>query len=328
MHLIDIQYLMGNSKYTKDTDMHDLYSIYTKVKDTLSSVAKEYFVYGENSRFYPHKPKMSDLSVVSLAITAESLEISSESLLWSKLKTDYADEFSDLPHRATFNRRRKQLRDLILQCTDKMACAITSQTGDEELVIDSMPIPTCKIIRESRSKACRRPEHDAVLAKKGFNKILGGYFIGYKMHLITTTSGVYRDLLITSGNEHDSIFLKLLSKDDNHLRDHTLFGDRGYIGKVVQLRLYDELKLDLDVPYKINQKDFKEYSLDKKLKRRTIEVIFSEYCDEFNIRKNYAKRFNGFDIRIVTKIAAKTFKQYWNYIHGRPINQTKHALAA
>ena len=125
-----------------------------------------------------------------------------------------------------------------------------------------------------------------------------------------------------------SFFLKLLSEDDNHLKDHTLLGDRGYIGKDVQLRLFNELGLSLEVPYRINQKDFKKYSSDKKLKRRTIEVIFSQYCDEFNIRKNYAKRFNGFDIRIITKIGAKTFKQYWNFIHGRPINQTKHALAA
>lgn len=59
-----------------------------------------------------------------------------------------------------------------------------------------------------------------------------------------------------------------------------------------------------------------------------MEVIRSQYCDEYNIRQNYAKRFNGFEIRIINKVDAKTFKQYWNYLNGNPINQTKHALAA
>src|SRR5690606_6209927 len=141
-------------------------------------------------------------------------------------------------------------------------------------------------------------------------------------------SGVYRDLLITSGSVHDSEFLRQITHTDQHLRNREMLCDRAYIGRVTQLRLFDEVQLNLTIPYRRNQKDFKKYDPAKRLKRKTIEVVFSQYCDEFSIRTNYAKRFNGFDIRIITKIAAKTFKQYWNHIHGRPINQTKHSLAA
>lgn len=166
------------------------------------------------------------------------------------------------------------------------------------------------------------------MANKGFNQILGGYFIGYKIHLITTSTGGYRDLLITPGSVHDSEFLKLITQDEDHLRHRELLGDCGYIGKAVQLRLFEQIELKVTVPYRRNQKDFKIYDHANKLKRKTIEVVFYQYCVEFSMRTNYAKRFNGFDIRIITKIAAKTFIQYWNYIHDRPINQTKHALAA
>jgi len=326
MHLIDNQYLKRITTNQKDTDMHDLKTIYTKVFRTVKSVAKEYFVHGENHRFYPNPPRMSDLSIISLAITAECLQITSENLLWSKIKKDYPNLFPALVHRTTFNRRRKSLRNLILQCTEKMACLMVKE--DEVFIIDSIPIPTCKIIREKQSMACRRSEYDEVMANKGFNKIMGGYFIGYKMHLITTGTGVFRDLLITPGSVHDTVFLKMLSKEDEHLIKRELIADRGYIGIVTQLRLFEELELQLDVPYRRNQKDYKRYSTIRKLQRKTIEVVFSQYCDEFDIRGNYAKRFGGFEIRIISKIAAKTFKQYWNYLNGNPINQTKHALAA
>ena len=326
MHLIEIQYLIRITINLKGTDMHDLKSIYEKVFKTLKSTAKDYFVYGENYRYYPNPPLMSDLAIVSLVITAESLQITSENLLWSKIQKDYPDMFPNLIHRASFNRRRKALRELLLLCTERLAEPMIDP--NESFIIDSIPLPTCKIIREKQSKACRRIEYDEVVANKGHNRILGGYFIGYKMHIIATESGVYRDLLLTSGSTHDTAFLKLLKSNDDHLNGREVLADRGYIGKATQLRLFQELGLQLKVPYRRNQKDYKRYSKIKKYKRKTIEVVFSQYCDEYDIRRNYAKRFNGFEIRIISKIAAKTFKQHWNHLHGNPINQTKHALAA
>ena len=76
--------------------MHDLSSIYKKVKRIIKSIGKEYFVYGENAKFYPIQPKLSDIDIISLALTAEACQIDSENLLWSKLKTDYPNLFIDL----------------------------------------------------------------------------------------------------------------------------------------------------------------------------------------------------------------------------------------
>ena len=306
--------------------MHDLKSIYTKVFKTLKTLAKDYFDIHGNHRSYPNSPVMSDLEVISLTLAAESLQISSENLLWIKLNKDYPNLFERLIHRTSYNRRKKSLRNLFLVCTELLAQPIVQD--DESFLIDSIPIPTCKIIREKQSRACRRPQYDQLVANKGFNPIVGGYFIGYKMHVITTEKGVYRDLLITQASDHDTCFLKEVNQEDTHLSGRELIGDRGYVGQATQLRLFEQVGLQLQVPYRRNQKDYKRYDPAKRTKRKTIEVVFSQYCDEFHIRSNYAKRFSGFEIRIISKVAAKTFKQYWNYIHGRKINQTKHALAA
>ena len=86
MHLIENQYLKENTTFSKDITMHDLFSIYTKVQKQFKQHLKEYFVFDDNVRFYPNKPKMSDLQIISLAVTSECLGIDSENLLYSKIK--------------------------------------------------------------------------------------------------------------------------------------------------------------------------------------------------------------------------------------------------
>ena len=308
--------------------MHDLKAIYTKVKASIGNHCKEYFEFGENTQLYPRQPKMSDMEVISLSIAAECVQIDSENLLWSKLQTDYPDLFIELPHRTKFNKRRKRLVDTMGGCMRNLSDIICAKSESRTLIIDSMPIPTCRLVREHNSKACRNLKFDEALADKGKNSIMGGWFIGYKFHLITTDTGIYKDLMISSASVHDSYYLKLIDSNYTHLKDQELLGDRAYIGKAIQLSLFEDLELTVNVPYRCNQKNFIKYDESKKIIRKTIEVIFSQYCDEFNIKRNYAKRFEGLYTRIVTKVGAKTFKQMVNFNNGKPINQTKHALAA
>jgi len=107
-----------------------------------------------------------------------------------------------------------------------------------------------------------------------------------------------------------------------------VFGDKGYISQTVQLELFKDLQVQLDVPFRKNQHDQKPYEWNKKVTRKRIETTFSQYVDAFNLKKNYAKSFEGLFSRINTKIAAMTFREYWNLLNGNMISCTKHALAA
>jgi hypothetical protein len=61
--------------------------------------------------------------------------------------------------------------------------------------------------------------------------------------------------------------------------------------------------------------------------RKRIETLFSQLCDQFLIRRNYAKTFEGFKTRILAKITALTLVQYINkFIFDRPINNIKNQL--
>lgn len=326
--MIENQYIMNYINHSKYTCMHDLKAIYDKVETIISTVSDDYFEFGGNHRFYPNPPKLTDLQVICLSVTSECCQIDSENLLWSKLKTDYSKMFEVLPHRTRFNARRKRLTTLLSECLSSLSDQISEVLADKELIVDSMPIPTCKMSRQHRSKACRRGDLDEIIAKKSYNVAMGGWYIGYKLHLITSKSGVYRDHMVTSANVHDIHYLKSIDRRDAHLRGQELLGDRGYLSGPVQLRLFEDLEVPLSIPYKSNQKDFKVYDYDKKIMRKTIETVFSQYCDEFKMKQNYAKRFEGFYTRIVTKLLAKTVKQKINLDSNKPINQTKHALAA
>ena len=89
--------------------------------------------------------------------------------------------------------------------------------------------------------------------------------------------------------------------------------------------LFTEHNIELKVPYRIDQ--LVKEPLDPELgkKRRRIEVIFSQLCDQFRLKWNYAKSYLGFYTRVVSKLAALTLLQRINLENGRPINHIKHA---
>jgi len=308
--------------------MHDIATIYKKVKKIVKTYCSNIFNDECNTRFYPNKPSMNDLEIICLALAGECVNIESECLLWSKIKTDYSKVFKNLPHRTSFNRRRKNLREAICLITRQISTLLIDNVVESEtLIIDSIPIDICKLPREWNSNQHRR-ETDEVKAAKGYNSTLKTYYIGYKLHYITNQHGIFRDLMITAANVHDIEYLKLLSYEDIHLANKTLLGDRAYLSNTIQLKLFEELNLDVSIPYRRNQKDFKKYSYENKIVRKRVETVFAQYVDEFDIKFTYSKSFNGFDIRINTKVCAKTIKQLYNFINEKPINHTKHAFAA
>ena len=77
----------------------------------------------------------------------------------------------------------------------------------------------------------------------------------------------------------------------------------------------------------MNQKNYKPQAYVFRKSRKRIETLFSQLCDQFLIRRNYAKTFEGFKTRILAKITALTLVQYINKsIFDRPINKIKNQL--
>ena len=101
-------------------------------------------------------------------------------------------------------------------------------------------------------------------------------------------------------------------------------GDRGYLSKSIQLDLFQTANVKLETPKRMNQKGYKPQVYVFRKSRKRIETLFSQLCDQFMIRRNYAKSFQCFKTRILEKITALTMVQSINkFIFERPINNIK-----
>ena len=81
------------------------------------------------------------------------------------------------------------------------------------------------------------------------------------------------------------------------------------------------------MPYRYNQKDWKPFHKPFAKARKRLETNFSQFTDQFNIMRNYAKDYQGFFTRIISKVSAFNVSQYINKINHKPIGRIKYALA-
>ncbi|WP_291106601.1 IS982 family transposase [Flavobacterium sp. UBA6195] len=268
----------------------------------------------ENFYFKPIKPNLSDLELISLTILAEFKSIDSEHQLFREIK---GWEIETKIERSVYNRRKRKLFPYIEKLRIKMAEKFNK--FENYFVIDSMPLEVCKMARSSRSKICK--EVDYAIPNKGFCASQNLHFYGYKLHAICTINGVFQSFDLSPASVHDIHYLQDIK---TQLSDCVILGDKGYLSQTIQLDLFNEVNIELETPKRKNQKDYKPQFYQFKKYRKRIETLFSQLCDQFMIRRNYAKSFEGFKTRILAKITTLTTIQYLNkFVFNRNINNLK-----
>lgn len=268
----------------------------------------------ENFYFKPIKPNLSDLELISLTILAEFKSIDSEHQLFREIK---GWEIETKIERSVYNRRKRKLFPYI----EKLRIKIAEKFNEFEnyFVIDSMPLEVCRMARSSRSKICK--EVDYAIPNKGFCASQNLHFYGYKLHAICTINGVFQSFDLSPASVHDIHYLQDIKAQ---LSDCVILGDKGYLSQTIQLDLFNEINIELETPKRKNQKDYKPQFYQFKKYRKRIETLFSQLCDQFMIRRNYAKSFEGFKTRILAKITTLTTIQYLNkFVFNRNINNLK-----
>jgi Transposase DDE domain len=287
-------------------------------------ICKEFFE-GEvdtkgNFQFYPKPAAMADLEIIALACTMEALGIDSENLLWFKLKKDYPGLFTRLICRTRFNRRRRRLQPYIVKIQDEVSKRLENQS--QAMVIDSIPVPVVKMARERTYKAFRKSFDTA--PAKGYSAVNRGWFIGYKLHVVIFDNGVVQQSGVTKGNIHDINYLKGLKKLPS---GKLLLGDRAYRSNPLQMDLFERFNVKLRVPFRINQHEYKKHPKKYKSKRQMVETFFAQMCDQLNLKRNYAKSFDGLVTRLTSKLSAMSILHWINHLNGRKLAQIKHALS-
>lgn len=267
-------------------------------------------------------PKFSDLEVISLSMMAEALGIDSENLLFSKIIAEYQDEFPNIISRRQYNDRRKSLFGLQKEIQSRMAKKIDE--FEDIFTIDSKPFPVCRYARKNRCK----------IGKYDFDKSLNiGYcasqsfhYYGYKLHAVASINGVIHSFDLTKASVHDINYLNDVGIE---MGNCTLIGDKAYLSKEIQIDLFANANIALEVPMRVNQENYKPQFPEFKRIRKRIETVFSQLDGQFSLGRNYAKGTDGLFTRVLAKISALTVLQYINkFVINQPIGRVKHTLAA
>ena len=174
-------------------------------------------------------------------------------------------------------------------------------------IVDSMPLEVCKNARAARSTVCKETEGAA--PDKGFCASQQMYYYGYKLHAVCAIGGIFTSVDFTPASVHD---IHLLKDIKHQMSNSTLIGDRGYISSSIKTDLFTTAEIKLETPMRTNQKDYKAQPYIFRKSRKRIETLFSQLCDQSMIRRNYAKTFQGFKTRIISKITALTMIQFLN----------------
>jgi Transposase DDE domain. len=288
--------------------MNNLSANYERILEVLRKISNENLL-----PYQRRLPKLKDLELISLALTAEFMGIDSENHLFRQIPQTIKCKIE----RSVYNRRKRRLSNKINDLRMKIARSFNE--FEKFYIIDSMPVEVCKLSRSNTSKICK--DVDYCYPNRGFCASQQMHFYGYKLHAVCSVNGVFQSVDLSPASVHDIHYLKDIK---DQLSNCTLLGDKGYLSSEIQIDLFNYAKIELETPKRINQKDYKPQFYLFKKQRKRIETLFSQLCDQFMIRRNYAKTFEGFKTRLLAKITALTVVQFINKEYfNRNINNLK-----
>ena len=210
-------------------------------------------------------PKLSNLELVALNLTAEYMSIDTELQLFRFIKNT---ELESKIERSVYNKRRRVL------CGYLEAIRVSFREKFAEFtdvfIVDSMPFPICKISREKRSGICST---STILPNFGYCAAQKSKYFGYKLHAVCDKNGVFDSFDLTPASVHDVNYLTDLKYS---LKNCILIGDRGYISADYQLDFFNTSNVKLAVQMRKNQDNFVAFSFTKSKIRKRIETAFSQ----------------------------------------------------
>ncbi|SHM66035.1 Transposase DDE domain-containing protein [Chryseobacterium polytrichastri] len=192
--------------------MNNLSANYERILEVLRKLSNETLL-----SYQRRVPRMKDLEVISLALTAEYMGIDSENNLFRQLPIFLSNKIE----RSVYNRRKRKLSIQINDIRLKMAQSFNE--FEDYFIVDSMPLKIYKIFRSMRSKICKEEQY--CYPNRGFCASQQMSFYGYKLHVVCSLNGVFQSIDLSPASIHHIHFLKDIREQ---LSDCVLLGDKGY----------------------------------------------------------------------------------------------------
>jgi len=268
---------------------------------------------------HDHRPgpaaELSDSEVITLTLVAELVEMDKESRFLAYVRRNHLALFPTLPERSRYNRRRRQLIEVTNRLRGALLQRVLGWLTPEEgalCVIDSLPIPVVGFHHaRGEHRWYGEASYGYVAAKKRT-------VFGYKLHLLTTHSGLILDFALAPAHHADGALTEQLLLDKHGL---TVLGDKAYLNAAVQALLAWRNGVVLLTPKRANQREQLPARLTHAIThfRQAIETVNSQLAGQFRIEHNWAKCVSGLCARVQAKLAAHTLGLYLNCLLGRPL---------
>lgn len=301
--------------------MRKIENIFIKMQPIIEQSLNEFIDSNGNIPKTGRKPKFSDVNIITLCLSAEFLSIDSENRLFDMVTNSHFFKDRSIIDRSNFSRRRRKLYPYMNIALEFLSTKLAP--AENTFIIDSLPVEVCRFARARRAKICKESFETA--PDFGYCASQRTTFFGYKLHALCGIDGVFRKIDLSKGNVADIHYLQDVRA---FLSDCTIIGDKGYLSSEVQQDLFQTDRIRLFTPKRSNQMNYQKYpTLFRRLRKR-IETLFSQLCDQFMIKRNYAKSFSGVATRILSKILSLTVAQYFNkFVTNKPMNEIKYAFS-
>ena len=185
---------------------------------------------------------------------------------------------------------------------NKLSVEFAKNNIEDECVVDSCPIPACKLARRNRNKIYREKKYIGYCAAKQ------EYYLGLKLHMICDVNGGPTQISLSPAAEND---IKAFRKIDLDLPvNSVIYGDKAYNDYAYEDRLIQEKQIHLMPIRKKNSKRKGGGFLAKirRKKRKIIETAFS-CIEKLMPRSIHAVTKAEFELKIVLFVLAYAFNK-------------------
>lgn len=244
-----------------------------------------------------HKPKLSDVALLSLALFQEYTGIRDEDDYWVYICRNFESCFpSQLIDRSQYNRRKTNLSELINQFRSALIGELPKPTNYH--VIDAVGTAALTVTKFFGSQSFPN-------AGLGYCASKRLYYAGYKTTTIVSLTGVIEDFVIGDASPHDAPYGEaLLGVQPPGL----YLGDKGYILKPEEQQMLADKEVRL-VTYKrdnMEQTNTPEETWVLKKFRSVVETVNGHLTEHFSYNRPGGKSERGLLSRLLYKLAAHT----------------------
>ena len=164
------------------------------------------------------KPKLKDIELIALNLTAEYMSLNIECQLLKDLLLGLKNKIE----RSVYNRSKRKL----FFALEFIRNEIFEKFNEFEnyFIVGSIPLKVVKFSRSIRSEICKEEFHTS--PNNGYCTSQKMHYYGYKIHAVCSIEGVFKSFDISKASVHDIHYLKDIKEQFNNC---IILGDKGYL---------------------------------------------------------------------------------------------------